>query len=211
MSIENASDNTRPSGPQDFLTGQILIAMPNMGDSRFEKSVVYICAHDEQHAMGLVVNKPLAEIDMMKLLQQLDIDPLTATSEAPVFFGGPVQTERGAVLHTLDYRIEATLPLNDEIGITASRDVLIDIGGKEPKRAAPRRYLLLIGHAGWGAGQLEQELAMNAWAHCEPDESIIFDGAKNPSWQNALAKLGVTEAMFSPEWAEGRNAETPLN
>jgi len=198
-------------GGQDFLTGQLLIAMPNMGDPRFDRSVIFMCAHDGDHAMGVIVNKPLVDIELRSLLEQLDIEPLEEASETPVFFGGPVQTERGVVLHTLDYRLDSTIALGEDIGVTASREVLIDLGGAKPKRPAPRRYLLAIGHAGWGAGQLEQEITMNAWAHCEADEAIIFDGAARPSWQKALSKLGVNSAMFSPEWVSGRDANTPLN
>lgn len=196
---------------QDFLTGQLLIAMPNMGDPRFEKSVIFMCAHDEDHAMGVIVNKPLVDVELGDLLAQLKIDPAEGAGETPVFFGGPVQTERGVVLHTLDYRLDTTIALGDLVGLTASRDILVDIGGKQADRAAPRKYLLAIGHAGWGAGQLEQEITMNAWAHCEADEAILFDGAQNASWKDALAKLGVTTAMFSPEWASGRDENTPLN
>jgi len=215
MNIRNKPEKNGPSkganAGQDFLAGQMLIAMPNMGDPRFEKSVIFMCAHDQDHAMGVIVNKPLAAVALGDLLAQLRIDPADGATDTPAFFGGPVQTERGVVLHTLDYRLDATIALGDDTGLTASRDILIDIGGKQALRPAPRRYLLAVGHAGWGAGQLEQEITMNAWAHCEPDEAIVFDGAKNASWQDALAKLGVTTAMFSPEWANGRDENTPLN
>ena len=196
---------------RDFLVGQMLIAMPNMGDPRFEHSVIFLCTHDEEHAMGVIVNKPLADVELSDLLEQLEIEPETSLEETPVFFGGPVQTERGVVLHTLDYVLETTIKLNDDIGLTATKDVLVDIAGHEPSRPPPRRFLLAVGHAGWGAGQLEQEIAMNVWAHCAPDESIIFDGAKIASWKHALAKLGVTGAMLSPEWASPRRDDQPLN
>ncbi|MHA7872170.1 MAG: YqgE/AlgH family protein [Hyphococcus sp.] len=201
---------SRPQG-RDFLTGQLLIAMPNMGDPRFEHSVVYMCSHDEEHAMGVIVNKPLADVELADLLDQLEIEPQAGAEDTPVFFGGPVQTERGVVLHTLDYRLESTIKLAADVGLTATKDVLVDIGGLNPARPAPRRFLLAIGHAGWGAGQLEQEIAMNVWAHCDPDESIIFEGAKIPSWKRALSKLGVTGAMLSPEWAAPRRDDQPLN
>ncbi len=205
----------KPSAPddtvRDYLGGQILIAMPNMGDPRFERSVVFLCAHDEDHAMGVIVNKPLDDIGLSELLEQLEIAPQIDADETPVFFGGPVQTERGLVLHTLDYQLDTTLALDEQLGLTASRDILIDIAGEKPERPAPRRFLLAIGHAGWGAGQLEKEIAMNAWAHCEPDEEMIFGGAFEPLWNRALAKLGVTSAMLSPEWASVRDENQPLN
>lgn len=196
---------------RDFLTGQILIAMPNMGDPRFEQSVIFMCAHDDEHAMGIIVNKPLADVEFTDLLEQLEIDADHQANEAPVFFGGPVQTERGVVLHTLDYKLDSTILLNGELGLTASKEVLVDIGGKNPVNEPPRRYLLAIGHAGWGAGQLEQEITMNAWAHCDADETIIFEGAKQSTWKRALSTLGVTSAMFSPEWAAARDEDQPLN
>lgn len=200
-----------PFPSRDYLAGQMLIAMPNMGDPRFDRSVIFLCAHDEDHAMGVIVNKPLDDVDMSELLEQLEIAPQEDADETPVFFGGPVQTERGLVLHTLDYRLDTTLALGDGLGLTASRDILIDIAGREPKRAPPRRFLLAIGHAGWGPGQLEKEIAMNAWAHCEPDEEIIFNGAHDALWKRALQKLGVTSAMLSTEWSSVRDEDKPLN
>lgn len=200
-----------PFPSRDYLAGQMLIAMPNMGDPRFDRSVIFLCAHDEDHAMGVIVNKPLDDVDMSELLEQLEIAPQEDADETPVFFGGPVQTERGLVLHTLDYQLDTTLALGDGLGLTASRDILIDIAGREPKRAPPRRFLLAIGHAGWGPGQLEKEIAMNAWAHCEPDEEIIFNGAHDALWKRALQKLGVTSAMLSTEWASVRDEDKPLN
>ncbi len=200
-----------PPDIREYLGGQMLIAMPNMGDPRFDRSVIFLCAHDEDHAMGVIVNKPLDDVDLSELLEQLEIAPQADADETPVFFGGPVQTERGLVLHTLDYQLETTLELGDGLGLTASRDILIDIAGDKPKRPAPRRFLLAIGHAGWGPGQLEQEIAMNAWAHCEPDEEIIFNGASEALWKRALSKLGVTSAMLSPEWASARGDDKPLN
>lgn len=205
------SEHAPPEDVQDFLEGQILIAMPNMGDPRFDRSVIFICAHDEDHAMGVIVNKPLDDVDLSELLEQLEIAPQPEADDTPVFFGGPVQTERGLVLHTLDYQLETTLALNEQYGLTASRDILIDIAGDAPKRPAPRRFLLAIGHAGWGPGQLEQEIAMNAWVHCEPDEEIIFNGAHEAVWKRALSKLGVTSAMLSREWASARDDNQPLN
>ena len=196
---------------QDFLAGQLLIAMPNMGDPRFERAVVLICTHDADHAMGVIINKRLDNVDFEDLLRQLDIAPGENAKATNVFFGGPVQTERGLVLHSNDYEIDKTIDLPGGFALTATRDVLVDIGGAEPERPAPARHLLAIGHAGWGAGQLEQEIAMNAWLHCEADEDIIFNGGEEDAWRMALSKLGVTSAMLSPEWASVRDAQGPLN
>lgn len=208
--MENEPNSAKPVS-RDFLTGRMLIAMPSMGDPRFEQSLIFMCSHDDEHAMGIIVNKPLADVAFSELLDQLDIAADEEAANDPVFFGGPVQTERGVVLHTLDYALESTVRLNDDLGLTANKEVLVDIGGKAPTKNPPRRYLLAIGHAGWGAGQLEQEIAMNAWAHCDADEAIIFEGAQDATWKRALSTLGVTGAMFSPEWASTRDEDQPLN
>ena len=196
---------------QDFLAGQLLIAMPNMGDPRFERSVVLICTHDTDHAMGVILNKRLDDVAFSDLLKQLDIAPAHDAHHTDVFYGGPVQTERGLVLHTPDYKIDKTLAIKGDLALTATRDILVDIGGREPVRPAPRRFLLAIGHAGWGPGQLEEEIAMNAWLHCAPDDELVFDGAHDDAWNGALAKLGVTSAMLSREWAASRDSNQPLN
>ncbi len=161
--------------------------------------------------MGVIINKRLQDVVLSELLKQLDIDPRDGANATPVFFGGPVQTERGAVLHTLDYQLDATIELAPDLGLTATKDALVDIAGKAPKQAPPRAFILTIGHAGWGPGQLEQEIAMNAWVHCAPSEAIIFEGAESDAWSRALAKLGVTSAMLSPEWATPRRDDQPLN
>ena len=205
------NDDKPPITSQDFLTGQVLVAMPNMGDPRFEKAVILMCMHDVDHAMGVIVNKPLENLELSAMLERLDIEPAEHASEEPVFFGGPVQTERGIVIHTLDYQSENTIVITDDIGITATKDILSDIAGEDTSSPKPRRYLLAVGHAGWGSGQLEQEIAMNAWLHCDVDEAIVFQGAVEPTWNRALQKLGVTTAMFSPEWASSRRDDQPLN
>ena len=184
--MDGMSEDENRERRQDFLAGKLLIAMPNMGDPRFEKSVIFMCTHDEDHAMGVIINKPIEDVELDELLRQLEIPAAQDANTTPVFFGGPVQTERGIVLHTLDYFSENTIKLGDDIGLTATKEILTDIGGKMPERPRPRRYLLAIGHAGWSGGQLESEIAMNAWVHCDPDEAILFDGATSPSWQRAL-------------------------
>ena len=204
-------NNDSTDATRDFLTGKLLIAMPNMGDPRFEKSVIFLCGHDAEHAMGVIVNKPVVEIDIVELLTQLDIKPRQGAEDIPVFYGGPVQTDRGLVIHSLDYSTDDTIILGQDIGLSANREILIDIAGAEPVRAAPRQYLLAIGHAGWAGDQLENEIAMNAWAHCESDEALIFGGAQNDVWKRSLAKLGVTGAMLSPEWSETRSDDGPIH
>ncbi len=197
--------------PRDFLAGKLLIAMPNMADPRFERSVLLTVSHDEDHAMAVIVNKPVAEVTMGELLEKLEIDAKKLVQSDPIHFGGPVHTELGLVLHTLDYRLEETLEITPGVGLTATRESLVDIGGRDRRRAAPRHYLLAIGYAGWTGGQLEDELAMNAWAHCAPDDEIIFAADPSRSWARALERLGVTGAMLSPEWASARPSDAPLN
>ncbi len=201
----------RRSPSRDFLAGKLLIAMPNMTDPRFEKSVVLMVSHDERHAMGVVVNKPLAEVELGDLLEQLEIDPRKGAGGEPVFYGGPVQTDRGLVVHSLDYRTAQTMAVGDDLGVTASKDILVDIGGAAAKRKGPERYLLAIGHAGWGAGQLESEIALNAWCHSDADAGLIFGGDTRDLWNAALKSLGVTAAMLSPEWSQARPDDAPLN
>jgi putative transcriptional regulator len=196
---------------RDFLTGKLLIAMPNMTDPRFEKSVVLMVSHDERHAMGVVVNKPLADVELGDLLEQLSIDPRKGAGGEAVFYGGPVQTDRGLVVHTLDYTSKQTMKVSGEIGVTASRDILVDIGGVAAKKKPPAKYLLAIGHAGWGSGQLESEIAVNAWCHSDAAPALIFGGERIDVWQAALKSLGVTAAMLSPEWAKARPGDAPLN
>lgn len=210
---ESASDDRTgaPRNGRDFLGGKLLIAMPNMTDPRFEKSVVLMVSHDERHAMGVVVNKPLADIELGDLLEQLSIDPRKGSGGEPVYYGGPVQTDRGLVIHSLDYKSKQTMAVGPDIGVTASKEILVDIGGSSAKKKAPAKFLLAIGHAGWGAGQLENEIAVNAWCHSDADPALIFGGDSNDLWQAALKSLGVTAAMLSPEWANARPGDAPLN
>lgn len=201
----------RAGASQDFLAGKLLIAMPNMSDPRFEKSVILMVSHDTSHAMGVVINKPLAKVELGDLLEQLSIDPLEGAGGDPVYYGGPVQTDRGLVVHTLDYRGPQTLEINERIGVTASKEILVDIGGRSRNRKPPEKYLLAIGHAGWGPGQLESEIAVNAWVHSDAAEELIFHSDTEAVWRNALKSLGVTGAMLSPEWSSVRPDDAPLN
>ncbi|MGE0409973.1 MAG: YqgE/AlgH family protein [Amphiplicatus sp.] len=195
---------------RDFLAGQLLIAMPNMTDPRFERTVLIVCSHDEHHALAVILNKPLAHVEFGELLEQLSIDPREGIGGDPVYFGGPVHTSRGLVLHSLDYRREETLEVAPGVGMTATREVLVDIGGRGAAGPRPARHLLAVGYAGWSGGQLEDELAMNAWAHCAAEADIVFAPDPERSWAKALARLGVTGAMLSPEWA-ARDFDSPLN
>ncbi|MEM9705362.1 MAG: YqgE/AlgH family protein [Pseudomonadota bacterium] len=194
------------SSKTNHLTGQLLIAMPNMGDQRFDRSVVLMCSHAADHAMGVIINKTLDGAGFGELLDQLSLEAPEHIAAQPVHYGGPVQQDRGLVIHSLDYQSANTLVVNDEIGVTGTRDILSDIasGG-----ATPRSYFLTLGHAGWAPGQLEDEIASNAWAHVDADRDLVF--SDDDIWKNALERLGVTGAMLSPEWATARPSDAPLN
>jgi putative transcriptional regulator len=198
-------------GRQDFLAGKLLIAMPNMTDPRFERAVVLIVTHDSHHALGVIINKQLADVELGDLLEQLSIDPREGAGGEAVHYGGPVQTDRGLVIHTLDYRSPQTKAVSPEIGVTASKEILVDIGGRAGARKPPTRYLLAIGHAGWGAGQLESEISVNAWCHADLSVDLLFSSSPANIWQAALKSLGVTGAMFSKEWSSVRAGDAPMN
>lgn len=196
---------------RDFLKGKLLIATPNLRDPRFERSVIFLCDHDESHAFGLIVNKPLAEVSMMEVLEKLEVAADDIAGAGSVHYGGPVGMERGAVLHSLDYRIEGTIEMTPQLGLTWAREILIDIVSSQRRRPPPKKHLFAIGYAGWGAGQLESEIAQNSWAHCSYSEDVVFARETSRSWERALAAIGVTAAMLSGDWTAGRAAGALLN
>ena len=177
-----------------FFSGQLLIAMPGISDPRFERALILVCAHDQEHAMGLAVNNPVAGLTVPDLLEKLDI---TATIELPpdlVLMGGPVERERGFVLHSTDYGGEAGLDVGPGVALTATREVLEAMASRN---GAPSRSLLALGYAGWGAGQLEDEIKANVWLTCDPDEDLIFGRDFGGKWTRALGKLGVDPQRLS--------------
>jgi putative transcriptional regulator len=177
-----------------FLSGQLLIAMPGIGDPRFERSVVLICAHDGQHAMGVVVNRPIEGLTVPDLLERLEIRALPTLPADLVLMGGPVEVERGFVLHTDDYHAEHSLDVEGGLALTTTREVLEAMGSDHPRRA-----ILALGCSGWGAGQLEREIRENVWLTAPPDEAIIFDDDYDTKWARALAKLGIDPQFLSAE------------
>jgi putative transcriptional regulator len=179
-----------------FLSGQLLIAMPGIGDARFERALVLICAHDESHAMGLAVNRPVEGLTVPDLLRRLDVSAPIQVPPDLVLMGGPVERERGFVLHTDDYTAQDdhTLHVGDGVALTATREVLEAMAGHN---GHPRKSLLALGYAGWGAGQLEQEIRNNVWLTCEADEQLIFGGDHEGKWAQALGKLGIDPGFLS--------------
>jgi putative transcriptional regulator len=178
------------------LTGQLLIAMPQMMDPRFARSVVYVCAHSEDEgAMGLVVNKLFESLTMDELFTHLQLDPGALARSRPVHFGGPVEPGRGFVLHTTDYREDASLVVGDGLAVTATLDILRAIG----KGEGPARNLLALGYAGWAPGQLDAEMQANGWLSVSADADLVFDDDFEGKWQRALAKLGIDLTLLSTE------------
>lgn len=185
-----------PADGTGSLMGQMLIAMPTMSDPRFQKSLIYVCAHSEKGAMGLVVNKPLHHITFDELLEQLDIGKSALRRHVPIHFGGPVETGRGFVLHSLDYCLQdATLRISDQVGLTATVDVIRALAGG----AGPGLALLALGYAGWAPGQLEGEIRANGWLHCAADEELLFGSGVEQKWQRAMSKLGIDVSMLSSD------------
>jgi putative transcriptional regulator len=182
---------------QDFLTGKLLVAMPTMEDPRFEKSVIYIWSQSaEEGARGLIINKPAPHITFSQLLRQLNIDSMEPHRAVPVQVGGPVDSGRGFVLHTVDhYASDSTLKITPEIALTATLDVLRAIAGGR----GPRRAILALGYASWEPGQLETEMLANGWLHCEADADLIFDADLDTKWYRAIATLGFQPQFLSAE------------
>jgi putative transcriptional regulator len=178
-----------------FLRGQLLIAAPGMGDPRFARTLLYMCGHDDEHAMGLVINQPMHALDFQTLLRQLKMQPEHIhLPDRAILAGGPVDTERGFVLHSLDYdEPKETLRVSDHIGMSASREILLAMAEGGP----PAKCLLALGLSSWGPGQIEQELEANAWLVCEPDETLVFDLDFASKWDRAMFKIGVDPDRFS--------------
>lgn len=178
----------------DTLAGKLLVAMPGIGDPRFERSVIMMCAHDGDHAMGVVINKPKDELTLSDVLDHLGLEADDDIADRIVLDGGPVRPDRGYVLHSEDFAAgEATQDVAPGIRLTATRDVLEAVAGDH----APQRFVLALGCAGWGAGQLEDELRHNAWLIVDADNGIIFDDAHDDKWTRAIKSLGFDPAQLS--------------
>lgn len=184
---------TKTLSESGYLVGKCLVAMPALEDSNFRRTVVYVCAHTAEGAMGLVVNRTIDQLSFDDILEQMGIEPGVGTQSIRVHFGGPVEAARGFVLHTADYRDEGTLPVDSNISLTATADVLKDIA----KGSGPRQRLMVLGYAGWGSGQLDEELKENAWLICRPDEQLLFGENNEAKWNNAMKLMGVDMSRLS--------------
>lgn len=182
-----------------YLTGKLLLAMPSIGDARFHRSVIFMTAHDEHGAMGMIVNYPLPELEFKQLLDQLglvsDIKINLEELNMPVLSGGPVEGSRGFLLHSNDFEQDDTVQIGDDYGVTGTTDALKEVvQGKGPDNA-----LFILGYAGWQPGQLESELQQNSWLVTDPDPSLIFHGKPEEKWELAIGKLGFDPGMLSGE------------
>lgn len=190
-----ARKKEQDDGEEGFLKGQLLVAMPSMSDRRFARSVIYMCAHSAEGAMGLIVNFPAPHISFPDLLDRLGIIPSGAEDgisseifERQVQVGGPVETGRGFVLHTPDYYSNnSTLRIDPGVSLTASIDILKAIAAGD----GPDRAILALGYAGWSPGQIESEISANGWLNCPSDPDILFDGDLETKYSRALAKIGI--------------------
>ena len=201
MTRKTLQKGSKSSTARGFLDGQMLIASPAMQDERFARSLIYMCAHSSEGAMGIVVNRPAANIRFPDLLVKLNVVPAADLIQLPpragdvtVLKGGPVETERGFVLHSADFFIEnSTLPIDEGICLTATLDILKAIA----RGAGPASALFALGYAGWAPGQLESELHNNGWLHCSADRDLIFGTDVDAKYNRALEKIGIRPGMLS--------------
>ncbi|MBV8564708.1 MAG: YqgE/AlgH family protein [Methylobacteriaceae bacterium] len=190
------------SAARGYLDGQLLVAMPSMGDPRFARTIIYLCAHSAEGALGIVVNKPAKQISFPDLLVQLKVIEAEDAIRLPpraaavqVLQGGPVETGRGFVLHSADFFDQSTLPVDDNICLTATVDILRAIARGD----GPARAVLALGYAGWSPGQLDQEIQANGWLSCPADPGLLFDDDLDSKYERSLNKIGVDLAMLSSQ------------
>ncbi|MGE0223153.1 MAG: YqgE/AlgH family protein [Acetobacteraceae bacterium] len=190
-----AQSDTRaaPVEADAFLTGQLLVAMPAMADPRFAQSVIFLCAHTQEGAMGLVLNRPIVKPTFEDLLKQLNVAPTPPARQMRLCAGGPVENARGFVLHTADWTGDGSLRVDSALALTASLDVLKAIA----EGGGPRECVLALGYAGWGPGQLDREIHQNAWLSVPADETLLFDSEHDTKWRRALAKLHIDPLLLS--------------
>ena len=201
--MTGSGSKQRRSSKRGYLDGQMLIAMPTMGDERFVRSVIYVCAHSAEGAMGIIVNQPASHISFRDLLVQLEVVESADKIQLPphayrvkVLKGGPVETSRGFVLHSSDFFIEnSTLPIDEGVSLTATLDILKAIARGD----GPRSAVLALGYAGWAPGQLENEIHQNGWLHCAADPDLIFGQDAEAKYTRALKKIGIDLGMLSSE------------
>ena len=178
-----------------YLAGQMLVAMPGMQDTRFEKTVIYLCAHNADGAMGLVVNRVLESLSFPDMLEQLGIEASGSEGQINVHFGGPVESGRGFVLHSRDYLKDATMVVDQDVALTATVDILKAMAGGD----GPMKSMLALGYSGWGPGQLDSEIMGNGWLHVDADNDLVFGDDLGAKWDRAMGKIGIDPRMLSGE------------
>jgi len=188
--MHSTPESAAPSG---YLKGKLLVAMPSIGDPRFDRAVVYMCEHTPEYAMGLMINHPAEGVHFADLLEQLDIRVDNPDDSIPIHTGGPVETSRGFVLHSADYVQESTHVISETIALTETIDILKAIA----ERRGPQYNLLALGYAGWHAGQLDQEIKANGWLHIEADDELVFQTEPSQKWLRAMRKLGIDVSVLS--------------
>ncbi|MBF0247412.1 MAG: YqgE/AlgH family protein [Alphaproteobacteria bacterium] len=178
-----------------YLAGHLLVAMPGMTDPRFTKTVIYLCAHNEEGAMGLVINQPMEDLTFPDLLEQLGMFITDPAANIEIQTGGPVEQGRGFVLHSPDYLHDTSMVVDESVVMTGTLDILRAIA----EGHGPKRRLLALGYAGWGPGQLDREILQNGWLSVPADPDIVFDDDLEHKWLRALAKLGIDLSLLSEE------------
>ena len=190
MGTANQGKQTKPG----WLTGQMLVAMPSMQDPRFARTVIYICTHGPEGAMGLVLNRLYGELNFRGLLSQFNIMLSLDAPDLPIHFGGPVEPARGFVLHTMDFRRDTTMPIDGTIGLTASLEILQAMADG----VGPAQALLALGYAGWGTGQLDGEMRRHGWYAAQGSAGLIFDTVPEARWAAAWRAEGIDPAVLAP-------------
>ncbi len=178
-----------------FLTGQLLIAMPQMPDPHFARTVIYVCAHSDDGAMGLVINRLFEDLSFRDLLEQVGLQDADLTNDIPIHSGGPVESGRGFVLHSAEFVHDETMIVDEGVALTASVDILRAIAHGE----GPRHSLLALGYSGWGPGQLENEIHGNGWLNAPADDDLLYGEPLETKWKRAIAKIGIDFSMLSGE------------
>ncbi len=178
-----------------YLAGQLLLAMPGIGDPRFDRSVIAMCVHDANGALGIMVSSEFAGLSVRELMRQVDVDPGVTPADVPVLTGGPVEPGRGFVLHSTDYEGQGTIGVANRWALTSTLDVLKDIAAGK----GPRHWLAALGYAGWGAGQLDEELTRHGWLTAPGDDTLLFETEAEARWGAAFGRIGVNVSQLSAE------------
>ncbi|MEE4348823.1 MAG: YqgE/AlgH family protein [Pacificimonas sp.] len=181
------------STPPPFLSGQFLLSMPGMGDERFARALIAVCSHDEESALGLIVNHIRGDVTLHGLLEQLEVE-VGDLPDGPVFSGGPVEPQRGFVLHSPEYEGQGTLNVAGRWALTATLDILRDIANGK----GPEKWLVALGYTGWGEGQLEEELTRHGWLPAQGAEALIWDTPTEDRWRRAYQAEGIDVGLMSP-------------